>query len=191
MSKSLATMIPFQVVGQFLGFVLKDGYKVKYLRISVDKREYWFKPEKELQHQIPLNIALHSCLKVTGESSLCSSTGKLKLRVLGIEHLSSQETPEAIPAPAKKATVLICQKSDCWKNGGARVCQMLESSLEEKGLREAVNIKLTGCLKQCKKGPNVVVMPDKKHYNQVAPQDVPALIERHFTLSNEVNRVQV
>ncbi|MDJ0564934.1 MAG: (2Fe-2S) ferredoxin domain-containing protein, partial [Microcystis sp. M49629_WE12] len=49
MSKSVTAMVPFQVVGQFLGFVLKDGYKVKYLRISVDKREYWFKPEKTLR----------------------------------------------------------------------------------------------------------------------------------------------
>ncbi|ELP52749.1 MAG: (2Fe-2S) ferredoxin domain-containing protein [Microcystis aeruginosa W13-18] len=191
MSKSATTMIPFQVVGQFLGFVLKDGYKVKYLRISVDKREYWFKPEKTLRDHIPLNIALHSWLKVTGESSLCSKKGKLKLRVLGIEHLSGEKTPEVTPAKAKKATVLICQKSDCWKNGGARVCQRLESSLEEKGLGEAVNIKLTGCLKQCKKGPNLVVMPDKKHYNQVAPQDVPSLIERHFATSEQENTVSV
>jgi (2Fe-2S) ferredoxin len=189
MSKYPTAMVPFQVVGQFLGFVLKDGYKVKYLRISVDKREYWFKPEKELRDHIPLNIALHSWLKVTGESSLCPNTGKLKLRIMGIEHLSSPETPEATPARPKKATVLICQKSDCWKNGGARVCQMLEAGLEEKGLKDAVNIKLTGCLKQCKKGPNVVVMPDKKHYNQVAPQDVPNLIERHFAISNEVNSI--
>jgi (2Fe-2S) ferredoxin len=191
MSKYPTAMVPFQVVGQFLGFVLKDGYKVKYLRISVDKREYWFKPEKELRDHIPLNIALHSWLKVTGESSLCPNTGKLKLRIMGIEHLSSTETTEATPAKPKKATVLICQKSDCWKNGGARVCQMLEAGLEEKGLKDAVNIKLTGCLKQCKKGPNVVVMPDKKHYNQVAPQDVPNLIERHFAISNEVNSISV
>jgi (2Fe-2S) ferredoxin len=68
---------------------------------------------------------------------------------------------------------------------------MLEASLEEKGLKEAVNIKLTGCLKQCKKGPNVVVMPDKKHYSQVAPQDVPSLIERHFALANDVNSISV
>lgn len=191
MSKSLTTMVPFQVVGQFLGFVLKDGYKVKYLRISVDKREYWFKPEKELRDHIPLNIALHSWLKVTGESSLCSNTGKLKLRVLSIEHLSGEKPQEVPPAKPKQATVLICQKSDCWKNGGARVCQMLETGLEEKGLREAVNIKLTGCLKQCKKGPNLVVMPDKKHYNQVAPQDVPSLIEQHFATAKQENSVSV
>jgi (2Fe-2S) ferredoxin len=184
-------MVPFQVVGQFLGFVLQDGYKVKYLRISVDKREYWFKPEKELRNHIPLNIALHSWLKVTGESNLCSNTGKLKLRVMAIEHLSEEKTLEAAPAKPKKATVLICQKSDCWKNGGARVCQMLEAGLEEKGLQETVNIKLTGCLKQCKKGPNVVVMPDKSHYNRVAPQDIPSLIERHFATSKQENSLSV
>ncbi|MFM6058529.1 MAG: (2Fe-2S) ferredoxin domain-containing protein, partial [Microcystis aeruginosa] len=120
-----------------------------------------------------------------------SKKGKLKLRVLGIEHLSGEKNPEVAPAKAKKATVLICQKSDCWKNGGARVCQRLESGLEEKGLGEAVNIKLTGCLKQCKKGPNLVVMPDKKHYNQVAPQDVPSLIERHFATSEQGNSLSV
>jgi len=54
-----------------------------------------------------------------------------------------------------------------------------------------VNIKLTGCLKQCKKGPNLVVMPDKKHYNQVAPQDVPSLIERHFATAKQENSLSV
>jgi (2Fe-2S) ferredoxin len=185
MSNYSPQTVPFQVVGQFLGFVLKDGYKIKYLRVSVDRREYWFKPEKELREHLSLNIPIQATLEVTGESRVCEKTGKLKLKVMDIEILSPGEN--AIPAPpkAKKATVLVCQKSDCWKNGGASVCRMLEEKLEEKGLGDAVTIKRTGCLKQCKRGPNVVVMPDKKHYTNVNPQEIPNLIDRHFAPAGE------
>jgi (2Fe-2S) ferredoxin len=185
MSDYTPRAVPFQVVGQFLGFVLKDGYKIKYLRVSVDRREYWFKPEKELREHLSLNIPTQATLEVTGESRVCEKTGKLKLKVMGIEILSP--TDKVIPETpkAKKATVLVCQKSDCWKNGGASVCRMLEEKLEEKGLGDAVTIKRTGCLKQCKRGPNVVVMPDKKHYTNVNPQEIPNLIDRHFARAEE------
>ncbi|MEG3439810.1 (2Fe-2S) ferredoxin domain-containing protein [Pannus brasiliensis CCIBt3594] len=187
MSKYSPRTLPFQVVGQFLGFVLKDGYKIKYLRIIVDGREYWFKPEKELRDRLSLNIPIHTSLQVTGESRVCEKTGKLKLKVTGIENLSAGESrvPEEPKPKPKQATVLVCQKSDCWKNGGATVCRMLEEGLQEKGLADTVHIKRTGCLKQCKRGPNVVVMPDKKHYSNVDPRQIPELIERHFASSEE------
>jgi (2Fe-2S) ferredoxin len=180
MSNYSPRTVPFQVVGEFLGFVLKDGCKIKYLRIVVDSREYWFKPEKELRERISLALPIHATLQVSGESRACEKTGKLKLKVTAIEILSGMESATPTVPKPKKATVLVCQKSDCWKKGGASVCRMLEEKLEEKGLSDAVTVKRTGCLKQCKRGPNVVVMPDKKHYTNVDPREIPDLVERHF-----------
>jgi (2Fe-2S) ferredoxin len=189
MSKLSLQAVPFQVVGQFLGFILKNGYQIKYLRITVEGREYWFKPEKSLRDRLSLNMTLHSWLQVTGESRVCEKTGRLNLKVTGIQALPTTESPT--PAKPKKATILVCQKSDCWKKGGASVCRMLEESLQEKGLSETVNIKLTGCLKQCKQGPNVVVMPDKKHYSKVDPREIPSLIEKHFAPVEEAIEARV
>jgi (2Fe-2S) ferredoxin len=42
-----------------------------------------------------------------------------------------------------------------------------------------VTIKGTGCMKQCKAGPNIV-MPDKTRYSRIRPQDIPNLVDKHF-----------
>ncbi|OBQ32475.1 MAG: (Fe-S)-binding protein, partial [Anabaena sp. CRKS33] len=42
-----------------------------------------------------------------------------------------------------------------------------------------VAIKGTGCMKNCKAGPNLV-MPDKTRYSKVKAEQVPALINKHF-----------
>lgn len=79
-----------------------------------------------------------------------------------------------------KAKVLVCQKSNCWKKGGKKVCQELESILSDRGLTKEIPIQKTGCLKQCKKAPALVMMPDKARYNQVKPQQVEKMVEKHL-----------
>ncbi|XZO01932.1 MAG: (2Fe-2S) ferredoxin domain-containing protein [Microcoleus sp.] len=59
---------------------------------------------------------------------------------------------------------LVCQKSDCQKRGSGAVCKALENALNCSGLAGEVIVQKTGCLKQCKAGPNIVVMPDKTRY---------------------------
>lgn len=76
---------------------------------------------------------------------------------------------------------MICQKSTCWKRGGEEVCQAIKNTINDQGLDEQVQVKLTGCLKQCKNGPNVVIMPDKARYSNVRPQEIGFLIDKHFT----------
>jgi len=88
-----------------------------------------------------------------------------------------------IPAktkPAKTQTILVCQKSDCMKRGGKALCQALESELINNGLENSVTIKGTGCMKNCKAGPNLV-MPDKTRYSKIKPAQVPVLIDKHFS----------
>jgi NADH:ubiquinone oxidoreductase subunit E len=88
-----------------------------------------------------------------------------------------------IPAktkPAKIQTILVCQKSDCMNRGGKALCQALESELINNGLEDSVTIKGTGCMKNCKAGPNLV-MPDKTRYSKIQATQVPALIDKHFS----------
>ena len=79
----------------------------------------------------------------------------------------------------------MCQKSDCRKRGAEKVCQALAANLEKMGLAGKVEIKLTGCLKECKKGPNLVVMPDQARYSRVRTQQVPELVALHFRSQSE------
>jgi (2Fe-2S) ferredoxin len=94
---------------------------------------------------------------------------------------SGQTAPQAATASAKtKTKILVCQKSDCQKRGGAAVCKALENALNSRGLEGQVTVQGTGCLKQCKAGPNIVLMPDKTRYSRIKPAEIPAIIEKHF-----------
>ncbi len=105
------------------------------------------------------------------------------------EHLAPLAPPstecalaDANPPSAEKSNVkiLVCGKSKCMKQGGRAVCQRLEALLNENGLADHVTIKQTGCMDQCKHGPNLVFMPDKARYSNVKPEAVPELLRRHL-----------
>ncbi|MDJ0725880.1 MAG: (2Fe-2S) ferredoxin domain-containing protein [Prochloraceae cyanobacterium] len=188
MTKLKDKVSEFSVIGELLGFIFKDGYKIKYLRILVSEREYWIKLPKELRNNLDSAIKPGCLLKVNGEGQLSLRNGKLKLKATEVSlaatlpNISGCGSLVAENKQTKsKATILVCQKSTCWhKKGGKAVCQSIEAGLRDRGWEDKIKIKTTGCLKQCKKGPNVVVMPDKTKYSQVMPQQIPNLLEKHF-----------
>jgi (2Fe-2S) ferredoxin len=181
--------LEFNFVGQLLSFVIKDGYKIKYLRIIYSGREYWIKPDKEIRDRLNGTLAPGCWVDIRGTRKHCFKTGKLKLKAYSVERVNLPE-PSDIPVSlpqspplkrqAAKASILVCQKSTCWKRGGQAICQALAENLRDRGLDDKVQIKLTGCLKQCKQGPNLVVMPDKARYSRVEPERAIKLVEKHF-----------
>lgn len=188
MSSVIPEVSDFSLVGQLLGFIIKDSYKIKYLRIAFADREYWVKPAKEIREQILETIVPGSWVEVRGMRKQSRKTGKVKLKANSVKPVKIDNTT-SIPVsvsespPLSKASILVCQKSSCWKRGGRAICQVLEESLRDRGLADKVQIKLTGCLKQCKQGPNLVMMPDKARYCQVRPERIPELLEEHFASS--------
>lgn len=93
---------------------------------------------------------------------------------------------------SKVQTILICQKSDCMQRGSKALCQALEFELKNNGLENSVAIKGTGCMKNCKAGPNLV-MPDKTRYSKIKAEQVPVLINKHFSgeIREKVDNSQV
>lgn len=83
-------------------------------------------------------------------------------------------------SPQTNTKILVCQKSDCQKRGGKAISKALESALSDCGLKGQVRIQGTGCLKQCKAGPNIVLMPDKTRYSRIEPIEIRGIIEKHF-----------
>ena len=187
----MSQVAEFTVTGQLIGFVIKDGYKLKYLRVAIAHQEYWFKPAKHVCGELSLTLTPNCWLEISGEQKICKKTGKLKLKANDVKAIAAPttaiaETEEILstPTPAiktqAKACILVCKKSSCWQRGGEEICHQLAKSLDQRGLQEEVQIKTTGCLKQCKRGPNLVVMPDKTRYSYVKPQEVISLLDQHF-----------
>jgi len=192
----------FRLEGRFLDFVIKDGYKLKGLLLATSEGECYVKLAKDLRAAFDLRLSPGTWLQVVGEKKHDLNTGEVTLkaeRVMatrqewdkgtrGQGEFPSSPPPQVSPSTSNaqtkpaKATILVCQKSDCMKRGGEEVCQALQAALSDRNLDSHFTIKGTGCMKNCKAGPNLV-MPDKTRYSRLGVKQVPALIDKHFATS--------
>lgn len=184
----------FCLEGRFLDFVIKDGYKLKGLLLGTSEGERYIKLAKHLRDAFDLRLPSGTWLQVVGERKYDIKTGEVKLkaeRVMAARRLV--EIPEEVQTivtekPKEKSTkrnILVCQKSSCMKRGGQKLCQALAASISERGLEDQVAIKGTGCMKNCKAGPNLI-MPDKTRYSKIQAEQVSTLMDKHFGLKEQV-----
>ena len=99
------------------------------------------------------------------------------------EGLSASLSLHQLPAAKKKViapSILVCQKSSCRKRGAENLCQAIKEGLQASSLFGEVEVQRSGCLKRCKKGPNLMIMPGGVHYDRVTPKQLPTLLQRHF-----------
>ncbi|MFB2838472.1 (2Fe-2S) ferredoxin domain-containing protein [Floridanema evergladense] len=190
MGKKNCQITEFCLTGRFLGFVLEDGYKIKLLRVETTEGESWIKLSKESRAGVGQVLLPGDSIEVWGERKLDIETGAVKLKAYKIK-LKAREPMEVLPVetpalqPKKKsACILVCQKSDCCKRGAMEVSQALAQGLRDRNLEQEVMIRGTGCMKQCKAGPNIV-MPDKTAYRQIKASEVPEILDKHFVTENQ------
>lgn len=174
----------FELEGRFLGFAAKKGdYKLKYLRLATSTGEHTIKVSKDLRRSLQSVMVPGEWLKVVGWQKQDFESGTVKLVADGVSRATpaSQVMPISDPTLpyASPACILFCQKSDCCKRGGRQVAQALQEGLDDRALNGQVILKGTGCMKRCKAGPNIV-MPDKTRYTQIRPEEVPAILDKHF-----------
>lgn len=182
MSKTAQQTAAWQLEGRFLGFILEDG-KPKHLRLMTADGEYSIKLAKALRASVGATLMPGAWIQVWGEKKTSAKTDGTKLKASRISTAPGQtETMLPVrPTPAS-ATILVCQKSDCLKRGGKAVCKALETALSDRDLTDQVSIRGTGCMKQCKAGPNIVFMPEKTRYSRVSARDVAVLVDEQFPL---------
>jgi (2Fe-2S) ferredoxin len=184
----------FCLEGRFLEFVIKDGYKLKGLMIGTSEGECYVKLAKHLRIAFDLRLPPGTWLQMVGFKRYDSETGEVKFkaeRVMASRGNGEiKETSDVVvdTKPAKKAVILMCQKSDCMKRGGKALCQALEKELDSNNLSGQVIIKGTGCMKNCKAGPHLV-MPDKTRYSRIDATQIPALVQKHFA-AHQVSQSQ-
>lgn len=201
MTKTSSTIANFKLIGK-LSKISDQQKKIKYLKLTTAAGKYWIKIPRQLRKQLP-SLSLGCELEVEGKIKQDRKTGKTKYKaqmvvIIAPETLNTQiatklkgnKSGSPLPvlndkskpqAQAKsKSKVLICHKSNCWKKGGQEVCAAIESILKDHNLTKEISIKQTGCLKQCKKAPALIMMPDKARYQNVRPKQVEKIVEKHL-----------
>ncbi|MBS0016086.1 MAG: NAD(P)H-dependent oxidoreductase subunit E [Arthrospira sp. SH-MAG29] len=185
MSKFNKQVSDFTLSGRVVQVLFK-GNKPQIMQLMTTSGLLTIKLSKRLRDEEKHLLSQGVEVRVFGEKILNLKNAKVKLKATKIISASepSVRPVNSSSAPtkskAKPAKILICQKSDCRDRGGQTVCRVLEQALCDRGLHDQVKIEKTGCLKKCKLGPNLVVMPDKAHYTKVKPSDISQVIEKHL-----------
>ena len=73
----------------------------------------------------------------------------------------------------KKAAIAVCVSTGCEALGVKGVLAAFKEEFKKQGLEGKIEIKETGCLGFCEKGPRIVVYPEEIFYFRVKASDVP------------------
>ena len=170
----------FTLVGKLDDLVINSQGRVKYLYLSTSEKAYVIKVAKEQNNILSQYLKLGCNLKVNGMRKCKPHQSEVEYKAYAIELLT--ETIKSNPngsSTKSKSQILICQSSNCCKQGSKAIYERLQTELHSQGLAEQVEIKITGCLKHCKQGPNLI-MSSKDRYSRVKPRQVSALVRKHF-----------
>ncbi len=175
----------YQIEGEFLGFLPDSGGKLKHIQVQVGERILPIKLAKELRETLGQKLVEGDRLLVSLSPSSSGRGSKLKLKSDRVTIIDAQNKHLVIESSSKskknkKGKMLLCRKSSCAKRGGKRLYHALIETLNKLGLQDQVTIELTGCQKQCKKAPSLVLMPGKVKHTYVNPKELTSLVEAHY-----------
>ena len=164
----------FTIVGKLEDCITSSKGYIKYLYLSTPEADYTIEVAKQT---IGKHLPLCCWLKVTGMRKYEIHKDRVKYKAYTIELLPtpvSEPTSKGAIATEKPKAILVCQGSSCRKNG-SQICNLLQARLQAKNMTD-IEIKTTGCLKQCKQAVNLVIMPGRIRYS-IQPEQVSKLVD--------------
>ena len=99
--------------------------------------------------------------------------------------------------PRPERHLLICSnnrgpghpRGSCGEKGGERMVGLVKDLLREKGLKEPLLVRRTGCLKHCSLGVTAAVYPDNVWYQGVGEADLAEICSSHLEDGQPVTRL--
>ncbi len=76
-----------------------------------------------------------------------------------------------------KKRILLCGGTGCISSGSRKVQAALEEELKKQQVEQNFELIFTGCHGFCEQGPLIIIEPEDTFYCQVAPEDVPKLVQ--------------
>ena len=90
-----------------------------------------------------------------------------------------------------RSHVLICGGTGCLSSNSEQLKDRLESKLTELGIRDEVQVIMTGCFGLCAEGPIVVIYPEGSMYAKVSPKDIEEIAEEHLYKGRIVEKLLI
>lgn len=90
----------------------------------------------------------------------------------------------------KPTKIYVCtQGKKCPKRGSKKVLEQLQAEVANQA--SSLEVKGCGCLGTCKKGPSLIVTPDKVRYGRVKPEDSYEIVKAHSTGTGPVEKLVI
>ena len=89
----------------------------------------------------------------------------------------------------KKPTIALCASTGCEALGAKEVLKAFREEIKKRNLEGKVDIRETGCLGFCEKGPRVIIHPEDIAYFRVKASDVPEIVARTLCNKEVVERL--
>jgi hypothetical protein len=148
----------FSIVGKLEDLVVTSKGHVKSLYLSTPEADYTMEVAKEQGNALSTYLKPGCYLKVTGMQKNKLHRAEISYRAYCIELLPKSKSSNDNPLPTNKPKIkiLVCQGSSCRKKGSSNAYDLLRAELQGQDLTtKEVEIKTTGCWKQCKQAPNI------------------------------------
>lgn len=85
--------------------------------------------------------------------------------------------------------IVVCGGLNCGSGGAFSLIDLFIEEVARQGLREKVEVVLSGCRGFCEQGPSVIVEPDRTFYRWVTAEDVPEIVAEHLKENRVVERL--
>ncbi len=89
----------------------------------------------------------------------------------------------------KKPTVVLCGATGCDTLGAKEVVKAFNDEFKKRNLENKIDMKETGCLGSCERGPRVTIQPEEIAYFRVKASDVPEIVERTLLNGEIIERL--
>jgi Thioredoxin-like [2Fe-2S] ferredoxin len=171
------------VIGRFVGYDLKEGYKVKRIKLLTPNGIQSIKLSKEARASLfritleaPLNLG--TALRIQAEKKFDDGEMVLKARAIDLAMADDLDGPSLpIDELIQPVQIRVCDRGTCRKRGSQAVYNAICQTVQDQGLSEQISVQKTGCLNACKRGVNVQI--NGTQHNHVCPLQAVELLDRH------------
>lgn len=161
--------------GQYVGPVRSTKGKMKGLRLWTGSQEYPIKLPKylrpilvrELTPEMFIQVWVYADEKGLQAINVMPLPGA-EMNALLADWSSPPQSDREPSLP--EVCIQVCNKGKCRKRGGQNLYQLLRAEVTSNPKLQHVAIEAVGCLKACKKGPNLRLSNSKTVINHITPE---------------------
>ncbi|MBW2622300.1 MAG: NADH-quinone oxidoreductase subunit NuoF [Deltaproteobacteria bacterium] len=112
-------------------------------------------------------------------------------RLSSVDDLASYRKELLAEFDPERQYITVCHDTGCVANGSPKVTEALRQAIDDAGIEADVipEIKKTGCLGFCSRGPLVILQPSGIFYERVKPADAEEIVQNFITEGEPVKRL--